>query len=254
MSTSSPWDQLSGAYCEHMPISEDVFHLGPNGAPLDLNDYRLAIGPHTRVLDLGCGAGHNSRALASRCAVVDAVDASKRQIDRARCLTDASNIRYFHSDVRNFLAASPPESYDFVFSIFCLEYLPDLAAVFTQIQRVLAPSGRLLYCDLHPFASAADVVAVTPAKFLATLSYFSEGARPFIWSLGAMSAELVRHHRTFATVLDAALQARLHLVSISEPPILAEGEGSPYEDATIGRQACVWSKVPYTLVLLFGSA
>ncbi len=249
----SAWDRLSEAYANTLAISDDYFHLGPNGVPLDLTDARMALGVNTRVLDLGCGAGHNSRAIAKRCGEVVAVDASIEQIVRARRLTHADNIQYCHADVMEFLAKSPSGSYDFVFSVFTLEYVADLDSAFTESQRVLKKGGQMLYCDLHPFASSSDVVAATLGSFSASLNYFKEGARPFTWTLGGTSANLVRHHRTLSTVLGSALRGKLSLMYVSEPQVVNGAEPQPYHDDTIVEQIELWSRIPYTLVLLFGA-
>lgn len=248
----SVWDGFSEVYSEAHPIAEDFFHLGPNGDPLDVTSQDLALGPEARVLDLGCGAGHNTRVVASRCAEVIAVDSSAAQLTRAQRLTSSDNVCYQQAEISTFLASSPSAAYDLVFSVFGLEYLTDLKSAFAQVRRILRPGGRMLYCDLHPFASCADLVRVTPDSFIRSASYFDETRRPFTWILGDTTADLVRYHRTVSTVLESALRAPFDIVRVWEPQITADGSTQPYHDASITDQWALWSRVPYTLALLLG--
>ena len=93
----------------------------------------------TRVLDAGCGAGSGSALLAEAGAVVHAVDFShadvvltERQSSRVRAVT-ADVYRLPYTD----------DSFDLVISCHVLEHLDAPDRYLAEIERVLAPKGKL---------------------------------------------------------------------------------------------------------------
>lgn len=242
------WDRFADAYHDAVRIAEGAFHLGPNGTPLDIAD--LLPTSNARTLDLGCGTGYNARAVAQYGASVVAVDSSAEQLKQARALTPAhTEITYVHADLVEYLGACERGAFDLIYGVFSLEYVDDLGSVFVLARNALANGGRFFYCDLHPFASGADLVEVTPEGFMATLRYFDEGQRPFTWRAGGREVMMVRQHRTLGRLLTWAVNAEFRLVSVMEPPVEPSAD-SPYLDQTIAQQQAVWASVPYTLGLL----
>jgi SAM-dependent methyltransferase len=113
----------------------------------------------TRALDVGCGTGHFTRALAERVDHVDAVDASAACIDIARA--KSSNITYTAGD---FLTVPLDGSYDFISCIAALHHMP-LEPALERFVRLLAPGGVLAVLGLVRFDRTADYVryaAVAP--------------------------------------------------------------------------------------------
>lgn len=96
-----------------------------------------------RALDFGCGLGRTAVHLASGFETVDAVDLSQAMIDQARLLDLPQNIRFQSFDGERF--PFDDRSFDFVFSYFVLQHVPDqtLVSRYTQeIRRVLNDGGR----------------------------------------------------------------------------------------------------------------
>ncbi len=87
----------------------------------ELLEYRANI----KGIDLGCGTGEYAHGLQSRCAsiVIDNLDVSARQIERARAKGYGGS--YIHASMTDIDA--PDESYDFAYatpSITCLQRRP----------------------------------------------------------------------------------------------------------------------------------
>jgi malonyl-CoA O-methyltransferase len=103
------------------------------------------------VLDLGAGTGHASRALKRRFAqaTVVAVDIAPGMLERARA--QSRWLRRFER-VRADAYALPfrDGAFDLVFSSLMLQWCDDLDGVFTEMARVLAPGGLLLFSTFGP--------------------------------------------------------------------------------------------------------
>ncbi|MDX2037272.1 MAG: class I SAM-dependent methyltransferase [Isosphaeraceae bacterium] len=103
-----------------------------------------------RVLDLGCGTGRHTEALAAARAEVVAVDPTAAMLERARAkLAGVGAVEW--------LRAGLPGPLPFDDSTFALvvmglvaEHIADMARGFAEVARVLEPGGRLLLSALHP--------------------------------------------------------------------------------------------------------
>ncbi|MPT47942.1 MAG: class I SAM-dependent methyltransferase [Sphingobium sp.] len=98
------------------------------------------------ILDIGCGAGTTSFALAERVAEghVTGVDISAQLIERAKERAgDQSNVRFLLADASN--ADVPPAQFDLLYSRFGVMFFDDAAGAFTHLRRALKPSGRLAF-------------------------------------------------------------------------------------------------------------
>jgi ubiquinone/menaquinone biosynthesis C-methylase UbiE len=98
------------------------------------------------ALEVGCGTGAFTRALAQRAARVVAIDLSPAMIDLARRRsTDLSNIDYVVADATSM--ALPERTFDCVASIATLHHL-ELGAMLARLAAALRPGGMLLVLDL----------------------------------------------------------------------------------------------------------
>jgi malonyl-CoA O-methyltransferase len=104
-----------------------------------------------RILDLGAGTGHASRALKRRFpkSLTVAVDIAPGMLARARL--QSRWLRRFER-VRADAYSLPFQSgsFDLVFSSLMLQWCDDLDAVFAEIARVLKPGGVLLFSTFGP--------------------------------------------------------------------------------------------------------
>jgi SAM-dependent methyltransferase len=133
--------------------------LNPALTAADVPDTRLVElveGPHRlepgRALDLGCGAGRNTRYLAQHGWDVTGIDIVGAAIDKARstAVGDAANARFLHGDVTRLadldLGLDLDEGYDLVVDSGCYYGLPagQRDAYATGVTRAAAPGALLL--------------------------------------------------------------------------------------------------------------
>lgn len=89
-----------------------------------------------RVLEIGCGSGRMTRALAAVFGEVDAVDISSEMIALARRNLDSiTNVR-LHKNNGADLAGLPPEHYDFAFSFIVFQHIPDRGIIESYVRDV----------------------------------------------------------------------------------------------------------------------
>lgn len=96
----------------------------------------IGLRPGMRVLEVGCGRGHLTNALAARGVDVLGVDANPYAVDGH----GSERIRCMSADA----LALPDSSFDAVISFHMIEHVEDVAAVLAEMTRVLAPGGTLL--------------------------------------------------------------------------------------------------------------
>jgi len=108
-----------------------------------------AVVPATgeRVLDVGCGAGASSLALAARVGAgghVLGVDISEPLIGRARALAPQDiQVQFRVADAGS--AELPEGAFDILFSRFGVMFFADPTGAFAHIRRALKPDGRVAF-------------------------------------------------------------------------------------------------------------
>jgi SAM-dependent methyltransferase len=117
-------------------------------AELEPPDYarRLAfllaeVRPDDRALDLGCGDGRFTAALAGAGARVVGVEVAQAAVERARAREPDLDLRLAPID-----GPLPLDdgSFDLVWASEVIEHIADTARWLSEVRRVLAPGGRLL--------------------------------------------------------------------------------------------------------------
>lgn len=111
----------------------------------------LKPGPQ-RVLDLGCGTGQGSTALASRfpAAAVIALDWSRGMLSQWRLAMGPDHRHCFalNADMHHLPLA--PRSIDLVFCNLALQWSMEESAVFDEVRRILRPGGLFLFSSFGP--------------------------------------------------------------------------------------------------------
>ena len=110
--------------------------------------------PCRHALELGCGAGTLTRALADVAEHVTAVDLSPEMVRlaRARC-ADRPNVEFLVGDF--FALDLPPASFDCMAAVAVLHHMP-LVAALERAKVLLRPGGVLLVLDLFRDAGLGD--------------------------------------------------------------------------------------------------
>ncbi|MFI0410826.1 class I SAM-dependent methyltransferase [Actinomadura sp. 3N508] len=124
-----------------------------------------AIGPHDRVLDLGCGNGQLTRLAARRARLGGAtgVDLSEPMLARARSLAaeeDVQNVTFERGDVQVYPFAEG--AFDAAISRFGVMFFADQVAAFANVRRALREGGRLAFVSMTPLGDT-DLGAVLGA-------------------------------------------------------------------------------------------
>lgn len=105
------------------------------------------VGPHDRVLDIGCGTGQSTRE-AARAATdghATGVDVSAPMLERARELAAGqglTNISFLEADAQ--VHRFPPASFDLGISRFGTMFFADPVVAFSTVGRALRPGARLV--------------------------------------------------------------------------------------------------------------
>ena len=122
-----------------------------------------------RVLDVGCGAGLLSEAMAREGAQVTALDLAPELVEIARLhlLESGLEVDYRMQSVEE-IAVEMPEAFDLVTCMEMLEHVPDPGSVLRACAALLRPGGTLVVSTLNrtPLAFA---LAIVGAEYIAGL-------------------------------------------------------------------------------------
>jgi len=110
----------------------------------------LAPLPGKRVLDVGCGGGILSEAMAERGAEVTGIDLSDKALKVAQLhlLESGRQVEYRKVPVET-LAQEQPGSFDVVTCMEVLEHVPDPASQVEACARLLKPGGHAFFATIN---------------------------------------------------------------------------------------------------------
>jgi 2-polyprenyl-6-hydroxyphenyl methylase / 3-demethylubiquinone-9 3-methyltransferase len=122
-----------------------------------------------RVLDVGCGAGLLSEALAREGSDVVAIDLAPDLIKVAKLHRLESGVQVdYRLDAVETLAAEAPGTFDAVTCMEMLEHVPDPGSVIAACATLLKPGGRLFLSTLNR-TPAAFALAIVGAEYIARM-------------------------------------------------------------------------------------
>jgi SAM-dependent methyltransferase len=135
---------------------------------------KIALPRQARVLEVGCGAGYATVALARLGYFVDAIDATQVMVDttRNRAMNSGlqSRVRSSLGDVR--ALPFPDETFGLVIAMGVLTWLPSMGRAMQEMCRVLRPGGYLILglenrWGLRQFLDPGENPWLAPVKQLA---------------------------------------------------------------------------------------
>ena len=171
-----------------------------------------------RLLDVACGQGLASRALAEAgAAEVCGVDTSAEMLELARGHGGPANLRYVWDDAQT-LRTFPDETFDGVNCQLGLMDIPNLAGTVEATYRVLRPGGWFAFVIGHPCFLAPDAETATNREGRSGRwvgEYFDER----FWR--SRNPQGVRragnHHRPLSTYLNHLLATGFVIDRAAEP-------------------------------------
>lgn len=103
-----------------------------------------------RVLDVGCGGGILSEAMARQGATVLGIDLAQASLDVATAHAAENDVvvEYACIDVEH-LAAEQPETFDVVTCLELLEHVPDPATIVSACARAVRPGGAVFFSTIN---------------------------------------------------------------------------------------------------------
>lgn len=186
------FDRLAARWWDPNGESRPLHDINP--ARLQFVQERLPL-KGRRVLDLGCGGGLLSEALARAGAEVVAIDLGAEVLDVAQLHLLESGLQVDYRQISaEQLASEAPASFDAVCCMEMLEHVPDPAAVLAAVANLLRPGGHAFLSTLNrtPQAFAA---AILGAEYLLRLlprgtHHYASFIRPSELAAGLRAAGL----------------------------------------------------------------
>ena len=186
---SAPLSADIGSFQQHGSAFWDV--QGPYRTLHQINPARLQFVERfvdlsgLRVLDVGCGGGILSEALAERGASVLGIDLAESALQAAEAHRAGQAVEYRLESSRD--AAARGEVFDVVTCMEMLEHVADPAAVLRDIHALLKPGGWAFFSTINRTLKAR-LGAVYAAEYL--LRLVPQGTHQYDWFI--KPAELSR--------------------------------------------------------------
>jgi ubiquinone/menaquinone biosynthesis C-methylase UbiE len=163
-----------------------------------------AVEPGDRVLDVGCGCGDTTSALARSAGAAGAVvglDVSGPLLEVAR--REVADAHFVRGDAQ--APPLPPAAYDVVVSSFGVMFFEDPAAAFGNLRAALRPHGRLAFLCWQD--SLANEVFAIPLRVF----------RAYGYEAGAAGGDPFADPRWIERMLTGAGFAEVRVEAVREP-------------------------------------
>ena len=174
----------------------------------------VGVAPGTHVLDVGCGTGVLTKALADAGAVATGIDASEPYLGGARQYRSHPNIDYERGDIRRMHFAD--SAFDAAVSTLVLDVLPEVEQVVAEMRRVVRPGGTVA-SGIHDYWGFSTLNAV-----------MDTGA--VLDQRVAVLRDAMKAHPLVGANGQAALWRRTGLLDVTEVPIVIDCDYPSFAD------------------------
>ena len=193
------------------------------------NDFRMYyIMPYTLeklgeikgkyILDLGCGEGGYSRALARKGAVITSADCSKVMIDYAEKKATEEGLTIRHIVVNaNQLNNIPDNYFDIVLCSMMLMDVEDMDGTLQEIHRILKPKGTVFISILHPCFKGKETKWIKDSGSIEVLVSDYHNPREWVGEIKGMSAPILYRHRTLSDYVKSFVKNGFRIIDMNEP-------------------------------------
>jgi SAM-dependent methyltransferase len=130
------------------PDEDEFWRSGADNLTATLAPFGVGFDGSERVLEIGCGIGRITRALAARASSVVGIDVSAEMVERGReALAGVDNLELVVGNGRD-LSQFPDGAFDAVYSFIVFQHIPDpdvTCGYIREIGRVLRPGGWAVF-------------------------------------------------------------------------------------------------------------
>ncbi|CAN5918822.1 class I SAM-dependent methyltransferase [soil metagenome] len=210
------WDYAADAYAKGQADGRDYYRLEFFGP------YQIAMCAEVsglQLLDVGCGSGYFSRAMAERGAKVTGIDISPRMIQHAQ--EAGGEITYEVLDAARIDRRFPAASFDMATACLTMQDVPEPAVALSAVAKVLKPGARFVSSIEHPFSSMPvrqwQRDERKAKKWLCVDRYFDRGATPYTWKRWSYEFTTRALHVTLEQWIDWTVEAGFAIKALREP-------------------------------------
>jgi 2-polyprenyl-6-hydroxyphenyl methylase / 3-demethylubiquinone-9 3-methyltransferase len=159
-----------------------------------------------KLLDVGCGGGLLSEAMAQRGAMVTGIDMGEGPLEIARlhALSSHLDIDYQQTPAEAF-AEAHPQQFDVITCMEMLEHVPDPNSVIRACTAMLKPGGQLFFSTINRTLKAYAITVIGAEYILKWLPKGTHDYKSFI-----RPSELARWARQSGLLIDEVVGIRYH--------------------------------------------
>ena len=240
LQNSNMWNIAGKEYENTTFISEDDVHYGP----LLPGESELKILPllnGKRILELGCGAGHNLEALRKLGASNGVgIDFCVDQINLAKKRTD-SRFSFVLGDFTDSELIEGLGKFDLIISVFAISFVPDINTLVENIAKVLKIGGSIVISTDHPSRKLNDSINSNNEQRLRYWNTLGEEKIPYIHYLHTKEDFIEAFDKFGLTVLKILEPKPLPLERVEDAPYYCDFYRNRYDELC---------KSPYTIIYI----